>query len=52
MRAPPYIYASTLHRRQRAWRGRRRRVSPLELALAVTVGAGAVVGALAGHLVG
>jgi hypothetical protein len=52
MAPPPYIYASSLTRRERARRTRRRRLVPLELGLSVLLAAGSVVGVLAGHLLG
>jgi hypothetical protein len=52
MAPPPYIYASSLTRRERARRTRRRRVAPLELALSLLLAAGSLAGVLAGHLLG
>ena len=49
MTPPPYIYASTLSRRERSWRGRRRRTGPGGLVMALAAGA-SLAGALLGHL--
>ncbi|HEX2016627.1 MAG TPA: hypothetical protein VGN69_08020 [Solirubrobacteraceae bacterium] len=52
MTPPPYIYASSLDRRDRAWRGPRRRGRWLELAATVLISAAGLTAALAEHLIG
>ena len=50
----PPIYASTLHRRDRAWGVRRRRAARARMRAAIVTGAvlGTGLGALLGHVFG
>jgi hypothetical protein len=52
MAPPPYIYSSTLTRRERSWRRRRRRLRLTEAALTIGVAAVSLLAVLAGHLLG
>ena len=56
MSPPPYIYSSTLSRRDRSWKGPRRRrlrgVRILDASVALALSAAALLSVFSGHLLG
>ena len=53
MPPPPYIYSSSLSRKERSWRGRRRRIRAIDITLSlIAAGVASLAGLFSGHLLG